>query len=48
VVEKGHRGAAVIDDRGETRQRRPLFDRGFGETFGRRLDNLQLDDRGVA
>jgi hypothetical protein len=40
VVEEGHRGAAVIDDGGETRQRRPLFDRGFGKTFGRRLDNL--------
>src|ERR1700731_2416890 len=34
VVEEGHRGAAVIDDREKTRQRHPLFDRGFGETFG--------------
>src|ERR1700719_3047059 len=40
VVEEGHRGAAVIDDGGETRQRRPRFDRGFGKTFGRRLDHL--------
>ena len=48
VVEEGHRGTAVIEDRGETRQRRLLLDRGFGETFGRRLDNLQLDDRCIA
>src|SRR5580704_18505978 len=48
MVEEGHRGTAVIEDRGETRQRRMLFDRGFGETFGRRLDNLQLVDRGIA
>jgi hypothetical protein len=48
VVEEGHRGAAVIDDRGETRQRRTLFDSGFGETLGRRLDYLKFDDRGVA
>jgi hypothetical protein len=40
VVEKGHRGAAVIDDRGKTRQRRPVLDSGFGETFGRRLDDF--------
>jgi len=27
---------------------RRFFDREFGETSGRRLDNLQFDDRGVA